>query len=55
MPMVKVVVNIRWSRKNYYPGWHMNKKSWYTIVLNGSVPNDELRERITESYELAGK
>ena len=43
------------SRKNYYPGWHMNKKSWYTIVLDGSVPDDELRERITESYELAEK
>lgn len=43
------------SRKNYYPGWHMNKKSWYTIVLNGSVPNEELKEKIMESYDLAGR
>lgn len=43
------------ARKNYYPGWHMNKKSWYTIVLDESVPDEELRRRIQESYELAKK
>ena len=29
------------ARKHYYPGWHMNKKSWYTIVLDGSVSDEE--------------
>ncbi|MCI8956334.1 MAG: hypothetical protein HFG29_05000 [Eubacterium sp.] len=43
------------SRDNYYPGWHMNKKSWYTLVLNGSIPDEELKKRIRESYKLAGK
>lgn len=43
------------SRENYYPGWHMNKKTWYTLVLNGSIPDKELKERIRESYKLAGK
>ena len=43
------------ARDNYYPGWHMNKKSWYTLVLNGSVSDDELKERIRESYTLAKK
>ncbi len=33
----------------------MNKKSWYTFVLNGSIPDEELKERIRESYKLAGK
>lgn len=23
--------------KKYYPGWHMNKKYWYTIILDGSI------------------
>lgn len=41
------------ARPHYYPGWHMNKKSWYTIVLDGSVPDEELLSRIQESYELA--
>ncbi|MGN0453525.1 MAG: MmcQ/YjbR family DNA-binding protein [Ruminococcus sp.] len=43
------------SRANYYPGWHMNKKSWFTLVLDGSVTDEELKIRIAESYELAGK
>lgn len=41
--------------KKFFPGYHMNKKSWFTIVLDGSVPNDEIFEKIDESYRLAGK
>lgn len=43
------------SRKHYYPGWHMNKKHWYTIILDGSIPDEELYQRIGTSYELARK
>lgn len=43
------------SRANYYPGWHMNKKSWYTLILDGSISDGELKERLRESYRLAGK
>lgn len=39
----------------YYPGWHMNKKSWYTIVLNDTLPDNELLSRIDDSYKLAKK
>lgn len=41
--------------KRYFPGWHMNKKNWYTIPLDGSVPTEELCRRIGVSYDLAGK
>lgn len=37
----------------YFPGWHMNKKSWYTICLDGSVSVEEICERIDVSYRLA--
>lgn len=43
------------SRANYYPGWHMNKKSWYTLILDGSISDGELKERLGESYRLAEK
>lgn len=39
----------------YFPGWHMSKKSWYTIVLDGRVPTEEIYARIDESYRLAKK
>jgi predicted DNA-binding protein (MmcQ/YjbR family) len=41
--------------KVYFPGYHMNKKHWITICLDGSVPIDEIFERINTSYSLAIK
>ena len=43
------------DNKRYFPGWHMNKKSWYTILLDGSVPTEEICRRIDQSYHLAIK
>lgn len=34
------------------PGYHMNKKHWNTILLDGSVPDKLVRELIDHSYEL---
>ncbi len=34
------------------PGYHMNKLQWNTVVLEGNIPNDLLRELIDHSYEL---
>jgi predicted DNA-binding protein (MmcQ/YjbR family) len=34
------------------PGWHMNKKHWNTIVVDGSVSSKQLKEWIDHSYEL---
>ncbi len=43
------------KQENYYPGWHMNKKSWYTVILDESVADEELFRRIEDSYRLATK
>lgn len=40
---------------HYFPGYHMNKKHWYTVCLDGSVAFEELCERIDTSYRLAKK
>ena len=37
----------------FYPGWHMNKKYWYTIILDGSINNKLLYSLIEESFQLA--
>lgn len=34
------------------PGYHMNKKMWNTIVIDGSVSTRLLHEWIDHSYEL---
>lgn len=41
--------------KIYFSGWHMNKKNWYTIILDGSVGMEELCHRVDRSYLLAVK
>ncbi len=46
------VVNIV-DHQFYFPGWHMNKKNWITIILDGSVDFDEICRRLDDSYQLA--
>ncbi|HAV90163.1 MAG TPA: endonuclease V, partial [Eubacterium sp.] len=34
------------------PGYHQNKENWNTIILDGSVPDKDIRIMIAESYEI---
>jgi predicted DNA-binding protein (MmcQ/YjbR family) len=34
------------------PGYHLNKRHWNTVLLDGTVPADELVELIDHSYDL---
>jgi predicted DNA-binding protein (MmcQ/YjbR family) len=34
------------------PGYHMNKKHWVTVRLDGTVPAGHVRELVTESHAL---
>jgi predicted DNA-binding protein (MmcQ/YjbR family) len=34
------------------PGYHMNKKHWNTIILDGTVPSSLIYELIDHSYAL---
>ena len=33
------------------PGYHTNKKHWNTVVLDGSVPADEVLEMVRHAYD----
>ena len=37
------------------PGYHMSKKHWNTVDLEGGIPEVELKEMIDHSYELVVK
>lgn len=37
------------------PGYHLNKEHWNSIILDGTVPEKEIRNMIGESYELTKK
>lgn len=34
------------------PGYHMNKKHWNTVILDGSIPKEILKDMINDSYDL---
>jgi predicted DNA-binding protein (MmcQ/YjbR family) len=37
------------------PGYHMNKRRWNTLILDGSLPEKLIRELIDHSYQLVAK
>jgi len=37
------------------PGYHMNKRLWNTIILDGSIPQGEVERMIDNSYLLVVK
>jgi predicted DNA-binding protein (MmcQ/YjbR family) len=37
------------------PGYHMNKKHWNTVTVDGSIPDDEIYDMIDQSYQLVVK
>ena len=37
------------------PGYHMNKKHWNTVGIEGGIPDSELRKMIDHSYDLVAK
>ena len=41
------------DNKKYFPAYHMNKKYWCTICLDGTVELKEIYKLIDISYELA--
>ena len=37
------------------PGYHMNKQHWNTLLLDTSVPDNEIKRQIEQSYALVVK
>lgn len=37
------------------PGYHLNKKHWNTIVINGMLTNKQLLQMVDNSYNLVAK
>lgn len=34
------------------PGWHMNKRHWNTVTVDGELPDRLVRELVEDSYDL---
>ena len=40
------------SRPGFLPAYHMNKIKWISVLLDGTVPEEEIRNLIDMSYDL---
>jgi predicted DNA-binding protein (MmcQ/YjbR family) len=45
-------VDLREEYESVQPGYHMNKKHWNTIIIDGSIPKQKILEWIDHSYNL---
>jgi len=51
----ELAIELREQHPCVLPGYHMNKKHWNTIVVDGSVSSKQLKEWIDHSYNLADR
>jgi predicted DNA-binding protein (MmcQ/YjbR family) len=47
-----LALELRDRYEEVQPGYHMNKKHWNTVELEGGIPTVELRKMIDHSYAL---
>ena len=50
-----ILIGSLFRDKGFLPAYHMNKKSWITVLLDGSVNDEKLKDLICLSYEIIEK
>jgi predicted DNA-binding protein (MmcQ/YjbR family) len=43
---------LRGAHAAVIPGYHLNKRHWNTVIIDGSLPDDAIRDMIEDSYDL---
>ena len=51
----ELALDLRERFESVRPGYHMNKKHWNTVVLDGSIPAKEILKMIDHSYDMVVK
>lgn len=50
-----VLIDMLVTQPGYYRAYHMNKNQWISIFLDGSVPDEVVKNMVAESYAKTGK
>ncbi len=48
----ELAVQLREAHQSVTPGYHLNKRHWNTVTLDGSLPERMVRDMIEDSYDL---
>jgi len=46
-----LAIDLRLRYAAVIPGYHLNKRLWNTVHLDGTIPNDEILRMVTHSYD----
>jgi len=46
-----LALHLREQYQAVTPGYHLNKKHWNTVALDGSLASDQIKEFVEHSYE----
>ena len=49
------LVDVYLKKEKIYPAYHMNKKSWVSIILDNTLSNKEIMSLIDISYDLSNR
>jgi predicted DNA-binding protein (MmcQ/YjbR family) len=44
--------SLRGAHAAVLPGYHLNKRHWNTVIVDGSLPDEAIRDMIEDSYDL---
>lgn len=50
-----IAENLREQHSAVQPGYHLNKKHWNTVTIDGSLNESDLQDMINHSYDLVVK
>jgi predicted DNA-binding protein (MmcQ/YjbR family) len=48
----ELAVQLRAAHAAIVPGWHLNKRHWNTVTIDGSLPRQMVLDLIEDSYDL---
>jgi predicted DNA-binding protein (MmcQ/YjbR family) len=48
----ELAAQLRATHPAIAPGYHLNKRHWNTVTLDGSLPDEMLRDMLEDSYDL---
>lgn len=43
---------LRKAHEAVRPGYHLNKRHWNTVTIDGSLPRETIRDMVEDSYDL---
>jgi len=47
-----LALELRNAHPAVLPGYHLNKRHWNTVIIDGSLPTEMIRDMIEDSYDL---